>query len=102
MEQPATPQNLDEMLNFLAQQQAQLQDQVNKQLAVQSARLETLITKPRATPKGEPPQFKGTLHEDLELWFFTIEQYYSDYHPLMVENSPTFVTMVSCHLRRHQ
>lgn len=30
--------------------------------------------------------------------FFCIEQYYSEYYPQMREETPTFVTMVSCHL----
>ena len=57
-----------------------------------------MLAKPRAARKAEPPQYMGTLEEDLELWFFTIEQYYSEYHLIMAEDSPTFVTMVSCYL----
>ncbi|ETN17911.1 hypothetical protein PPTG_21711 [Phytophthora nicotianae INRA-310] len=82
------------MLQFYSQQQSRLREQI----AAQNARFETLTSKPPAARKAEPPKYHGTLSENLELRFFTIEQYYADYHPLMVEESPSFVTMISCHL----
>ncbi|KAK1928306.1 hypothetical protein P3T76_016233 [Phytophthora citrophthora] len=86
------------MLQVFAQQQAQFQTHLQEQLAAQNARFETLAMKLPAARKGEPPLYHGSLNEDLELWFFTIEQFYADYHRLMAEESAGFVTVVSCHL----
>ncbi|KAE9292074.1 hypothetical protein PF008_g25170 [Phytophthora fragariae] len=95
-----TPQTFGEMLAFVAQQQVQFQERLSEQIAAQNARFETLVSKPPAARKAEPPKYHGGMNEDLDLWFFTIEQYYADYHPLMGEESPGFVTMISCHLAR--
>ena len=98
MDASNAPQMFSEMLQFFAQQQEQFHARMNEQIAAQAVRLEAITSKPPAARKAEPPKYHGTLNEDLELWFFMIEQYYADYHPIMVENSPAFVTMVSCYL----
>lgn len=98
MDMPNTPQTFGEMMQFFAQQNAMFQAQLREQIDAQAARFDHLASKPLAARKAEPPKYQGTRNEDLDLWFFTVEQYYSDYHPIMNENSPAFVNMVSCHL----
>ncbi|OWY98446.1 hypothetical protein PHMEG_00030790 [Phytophthora megakarya] len=65
------------------------------QFAVSKAHIDAMASKANVPRKTQPPTYQGTLMEDLELWFFSIEQYYADYHPQMVEDMPQFVTMIS-------
>lgn len=98
MEQTTTPQTLKEVIRLLTQQQTEFQAMMQRQHAVSEARIDALAARPKAVRKTQPPTYYGKLEEDLELWFFTLEQYYADDHPIMTEESPQFVIMTSCHL----
>ncbi|KAJ8525039.1 hypothetical protein ON010_g16076 [Phytophthora cinnamomi] len=81
MEETSVPQNFGELLEALGRQQFNFQALMQHQFAVSEARLDALASKPPAARKAQPPTYRGKLTEDLELWVFTIEQYYADYHP---------------------
>ncbi|KAE8954451.1 hypothetical protein PR001_g32487, partial [Phytophthora rubi] len=98
MEETTVPNTFGELIEALNRQQANFQAMMQHQFAASEARLDALSTKAPAARKSQPPTHQGRLTEDLELWFFSIEQYYADYHPQMVEDSPQFVTVISCHL----
>lgn len=98
MEETTVPTTFGELIEALNRQQASFQALMQHQFAVSEARIDALAAKPTAARKKQPPTYEGKLTEDLELWFFSIEQYYADYHPQMVEESAQFVTMISCHL----
>ncbi|ETI36463.1 hypothetical protein F443_17435 [Phytophthora nicotianae P1569] len=99
MEETTVPKTFGELLEALNEQQVNFQAIMQQQLAMSEARLDALATKPAAARKAQPSTYQGKLSEDLELWFFTTDHYYADYHPQMVEESSLFVTMISCHLR---
>ncbi|ETP14790.1 hypothetical protein F441_10307 [Phytophthora nicotianae CJ01A1] len=44
--------------------------------------------------KGNPPQFNGQSNDDLELWLFSTEQYYSNYSEEMEAESSDFVDTI--------
>jgi hypothetical protein len=90
-------QSIGEIVQYLLQQHAASQAQLQEQIQANIARMEALSSKPVAARRAAPATYNGTLEEDLELWIFMIEQYYADYYPLMQEDSAAFVTMVSCH-----
>jgi hypothetical protein len=48
--------------------------------------------------KKDPPVYEGKFSEDLELWIFSTEEYYSNRRYLMVDNSSEFVRMISSNL----
>ncbi|KAG6614855.1 uncharacterized protein IUM83_04121 [Phytophthora cinnamomi] len=98
MEQTSTPQTFGDVLQLLARQQADFQAMMQQQFAASEARIDALTARPTGARKHQPPTYQGKLDEDLELWFFAVEQFYADYHPQMMEESSQFVTMVSCHL----
>ncbi|OWY98172.1 hypothetical protein PHMEG_00031124, partial [Phytophthora megakarya] len=83
----ATQQQTTHMGQLLAQT-AQLQQQF---LQAQS--------RPRPTrKKSDPPRFEGNDNDDLELWIFSTEQYYSDFHSEMQELSLSFSDMIFANL----
>lgn len=98
MEQTSAPASFGELLEALSRQQQDFQAMMQHQFAVNTARMDALHTNRSVARKAQPPTYQGKLHEDLELWFFTIEQFYADFHPQMTEESSQFVTMISCHL----
>jgi hypothetical protein len=98
MEETTTPQTVEGMLQLLTRQQAEFQGMMQLQYAASQARIDALSARPTVARKHQPPIYQGKLSEDLELWFFAIEPYYTDYHPFLAEESSQFVTMVSTHL----
>ncbi|ETO59014.1 hypothetical protein F444_22608 [Phytophthora nicotianae P1976] len=98
MEQTTTPQTFGELLQLLARQQTEFQAMMQQQYAASEARIDALASWPTAARKHQPPIYQGNLNEDLEVWFFAMEQYYAYYHPQMTEASSQFVTMASTHL----
>jgi hypothetical protein len=98
MEETNTPQTVEGLLHLLTRQQAEFQGLMQQQYAASQARIDALTARPIVARKHQPPTYQGKLDEDLELWFFALEQYYADYHPMMTEESSQFVTMVSIHL----
>ncbi|ETL81369.1 hypothetical protein L917_18282, partial [Phytophthora nicotianae] len=67
--------------------------QSQQQMAASQARIDALTARPTLARKHQPPSYEGKLDEDLELWFFAIEQFYADYHPMMNDESSQFVIM---------
>ncbi|ETM01479.1 hypothetical protein L917_01952 [Phytophthora nicotianae] len=98
MEQTTTPQTFGALLQLHARQQTEFQAIMQQQYAASEARIDALASRPTAARKHQPPIYQRNLDEDLELWFFAMEQYYADYHPQMTEKSSQFVKMASTHL----
>jgi hypothetical protein len=99
MEDSTSPHDaMAQFVGMFTRQQEAFNAQLRLQAEANQARLDAIAAKPPAARKAQPPLYLGALEEDLELWFFMIEQYYSDYFPQMHENSSIFVTMILCHL----
>jgi len=75
IDQPDTPQTLAEVLNLITSRKMELQAMMQRQQAASEARIDALAARPKAVGKNPPPTYNGKLDEDLELWFFSLEQY---------------------------
>ncbi|GMF40980.1 unnamed protein product [Phytophthora fragariaefolia] len=93
---------LAQMLQF-ALQTTQQQSQQMSQLLAQTAQIQQQIlqaqTRSRpARKKSDPPRFEGSDDDDLELWIFSTEQYYTDFQTEMHDLSSSFSDMVFANL----
>ncbi|OWZ17058.1 hypothetical protein PHMEG_0009052 [Phytophthora megakarya] len=73
------------------------------QLLAQTAQLQQQFLQAQSRPrptrkKSDPPRFEGNDNDDLELWNFNTEQYYSDFYTGMQELSSSFSEMVFANL----
>ena len=82
----------------LQQTQQQFQAMMQQQLQFQQHVLAAQHAAKIDNGKKDPPKFIGKANEDLELWIFTIEQYYGSYAEEMVANDSRFVDLVSPNL----
>ncbi|KAF1317995.1 reverse transcriptase, partial [Globisporangium splendens] len=102
--------SVEQMLLFLQQQQQlfqmQLQAQsqqanmhMNAQMEQSNQRFEQLLLADHGERKNtHPPVYDGKLNEDLELWIFATEEYYSSKKSVMHAESSDFATMISSNL----
>ncbi|ETP27991.1 hypothetical protein F442_22728 [Phytophthora nicotianae P10297] len=84
----AQRQNQEQMARMLQQQVLLQQQMLQAQMAAQ---------KPQKK-KGNPPIFNGQASDDLELWLFSTEQYYSNYAEEMQSESSDFVNTIFANL----
>lgn len=94
---------LQQMFQFVLHTQRQQQEQMatmfQQQVLFQQQWIQTPATAQRAhKKKGNPPTFNGQSNEDLELWIFSTEQYYSDCRQEMASASSDFVDMIFANL----
>ncbi|KAF1329279.1 Retrovirus polyprotein, partial [Globisporangium splendens] len=89
--------SMQQMLMFIHQQQV-FQAQMQAQMQQSNYRFEQLLSSQGDKKKKDPPVYEGKFGEDLELWIFATEEYYSSKKQLMLENSSHFVTMISSNL----
>ncbi|KAE9143785.1 hypothetical protein PF006_g11214 [Phytophthora fragariae] len=92
-----TPDILAQMLQF-ALQTTQQQSQQMSQLLAQTAQIQQQILQAQSRPrsarkKSDPPCFEGSDDDDLELWIFSTEQYYTDFQAEMHDLSSSFSDM---------
>ncbi|KAE9040943.1 hypothetical protein PR001_g5910 [Phytophthora rubi] len=92
-----TPYILAQMLQF-ALQTTQQQSQQMSQLLAQTAQIQQQILQAQSRPrsarkKSDPPCFEGSDDDDLELWIFSTEQYYTDFQAEMHDLSSSFSDM---------
>ncbi|DAZ98936.1 TPA: hypothetical protein N0F65_001375 [Lagenidium giganteum] len=82
------------------QQQAQrMAEERNQAMLMQQQYLQQQQTMRATQKKKDPPVFAGRSDEDLDLWLFSTEEYYSEYQDEMDDPmSSTFVNMVSSNL----
>lgn len=97
-----TPELLAQMLQCTLQATQQQTTQMG-QLLAQTAQLQQQILQAQSRPrptrkKSDPPRFEGNDNDDLELWIFSTEQYYSDFQTEMQEFSSSFLGMVFANL----
>ncbi|KAG2990075.1 hypothetical protein PC121_g21761 [Phytophthora cactorum] len=93
---------LAQMLQF-ALQTTQQQSAQMSQLLTQTAQIQQQILQAQSRPrparkKSDPPRFEGRDDDDLELWIFSTEQYYTDFQAEMQEASSSFSDMVFANL----
>ncbi|OWY91391.1 hypothetical protein PHMEG_00040049, partial [Phytophthora megakarya] len=77
------------------QNQEQMSQMLQQQVLLQQQMLQAHVAaqKPQKK-KGNPPQFNGETSDDLELWLFSTEQYYSNYSEEMQCESSEFVNTI--------
>ncbi|ETM97830.1 hypothetical protein PPTG_20024 [Phytophthora nicotianae INRA-310] len=77
------------------QNQEQMSQMLQQQVLLQQQMLQAHVAaqKPQRK-KGNPPQFNGQSNDDLELWLFSTEQYYSNYSEEMEAESSDFVDTI--------
>ncbi|POM69241.1 Hypothetical protein PHPALM_14490, partial [Phytophthora palmivora] len=75
---------MKQMFEFMSTAQRQNQEQMSQmlqqQVLLQQQMLQAHVASQKSQKKkGNPPQFNGETNDDLELWLFSTEQYYSSY-----------------------
>ncbi|OWZ09203.1 hypothetical protein PHMEG_00018132 [Phytophthora megakarya] len=73
------------------------------QLLAQTTQIQQQILQAQTRPipsrkKSDPPRFGGNDQDDLELWIFSTEQYYSEFRTEMHDFSSNFSDMVFANL----
>ncbi|POM73710.1 Hypothetical protein PHPALM_9423 [Phytophthora palmivora] len=86
-----------QMFEFMSTAQRQNQEQMaqmlQQQVLLQQQMLQAHVVAQKPQKKtGKPPQFNGQANEDLELWLFSTEQYYSSYSEEMQSDSSDLAT----------
>lgn len=98
---------MQQLLAYLQQQQQVFQVQMTAQMQANQAQMQQTqaqfermlqIQGQGTSKKKEPPIYEGKLNEDIELWIFATEEYYSNRRTLMEANTSEFVSLISSNL----
>ncbi|KAJ0392132.1 hypothetical protein P43SY_010819 [Pythium insidiosum] len=94
---------LGQFLQFVAHSQQRQQEQFDAFLTQQTQFQQQMLaaqlrSRAPTKKKGDPPMFNGKADDDLELWIFSTEQYYSDHQEEMQSNSSVFVDTIFANL----
>ncbi|ETN00919.1 hypothetical protein PPTG_24175 [Phytophthora nicotianae INRA-310] len=97
-----TPEMLAQLLQHTLQTTQQQATQMT-QLLAQTTQIQQQIVRAQTCPrpsrkKADPPRFDGSDQDDLELWIFSTEQYYSEFRTEMHEFSSNFSDMAFANL----
>jgi hypothetical protein len=94
----ATDPAVIQLMQMMQQQNIQSKAQLQAFMQPTHRQFNLMLNRQGPVRKKDPPMYEGKMNEDVELWIFSSEDYYSYKRHLMTEDSSEFVEEIARNL----